>query len=412
MEQTKQERLKISNDLLDKFLVEVKTQEDLWGKDGIITQLNKAILERILNAEMDFHLHNTPSGRATGNSRNGHGKKKVFGTFGEIELETPRDRQSTFEPQIVPKRSTKLGMIDQAILSLYAKGMTVRDIQATLLELYHVEVSHSLISKVTDAVNDEVEQWRDRPLEAVYPVVWLDGIVVKVHQDHQVLRKTIYLALAINMDGYKELLGIWIAENEGAKFWAQVLTELNNRGVKDVFVFCIDGLTGFPEAIKGIYPKADIQLCIVHMIRNSLKYVSWKDRKTVARDLKEIYQAGTLEGAEAALIRFGEKWNDRYGAISELWLRNWENVITIFSYPSEIRRVIYTTNAIESLNGVIRSRIKTKRILGSDESALKMVWIAVANASKKWTMPISNWSKALNHFYTKYGELFKYLPKH
>ena len=406
MEQTKQERLKISNDLLDNLLVGVKTQEDLWGNDGIITQLNKAILERILNAEMDFHLQNTPSGRVAGNSRNGHSKKKVSGTFGQIELETPRDRQSTFEPQIVPKRSTKLGMIDQAILSLYAKGMTVRDIQATLLELYHVEVSHSLISKVTDAVNEEVEQWRDRPLEAVYPVVWLDGIIVKVHQDHQVLRKTIYLALAINMDGYKELLGIWIAENEGAKFWAQVLTELNNRGVKDVFVFCIDGLTGFPEAIKGIYPKADIQLCIVHMIRNSLKYVSWKDRKAVARDLKEIYQAGTLEGAEAALMRFGEKWNDQYGAISELWLRNWENVITIFSYPSEIRRVIYTTNAIESLNGVIRSRIKTKRILGSDESALKMVWIAVANASKKWTMPISNWSKALNHFYVRYADRF------
>ena len=406
MEQSKQERLKISNELLDNILVGVKNQEDLWGKDGILTQLNKAILERILNAEMDFHLEDTQSGRIAGNSRNGYGKKKVSGSFGQIELETPRDRQGSFEPQIVPKRSTKLGMIDNAILSLYAKGMTVRDIQATLLELYHVEVSHSLISKVTEAVNEEVEQWRDRPLEAVYPVVWLDGIVVKVHQDHQVIRKTIYLALAINMDGYKELLGIWIAENEGAKFWAQVLTELSNRGVKDVFVFCIDGLTGFPEALKGVYPKADIQLCIVHMIRNSLKYVSWKDRKAVARDLKEVYQAGTLEGAEAALIRFGEKWNERYSAISELWLRNWENVITIFSYPSEIRRVIYTTNAIESLNGVIRSRIKTKRILGSDESALKMVWIAVANASKKWTMPISNWSKALNHFYIRYGERF------
>ena len=318
MEQTKQERLNISNELLDRFLVGVKTQDDIWGNEGIITQLNKAILERILNAEMDFHLQDTPAGRKAGNTRNGHGKKKVSGPFGEIELQTPRDRQSTFDPQIVPKRSTKLAMIDNAILSLYARGMTVRDIQATLLELYHVEVSHSLISKVTEAVNEEVEQWRDRPLEAVYPVVWLDGIVVKVHQDHQVLRKTIYLALAINMDGYKELLGIWIAENEGAKFWAQVLTELNNRGVKDVFVFCIDGLTGFPEAIKGIYPKADIQLCIVHMIRNSLKYVSWKDRKAVARDLKEIYHAGTLEGAETALMNFGEKWNDRYGAITQL----------------------------------------------------------------------------------------------
>ena len=406
MEEKKLEKLKISNDLLDAMLVDVKTQEDLWGKDGIITQLNKALLERILNAEMDFHLLDSHVGRVAGNSRNGYGKKTLKSNFGHLELATPRDRHSTFEPQIIPKRSTKSAMLEEAILSLYAKGMTVRDIQATLQDLYHVDVSPSLISKVTDVVNEEVEQWRDRPLEAVYPVVWLDGIVVKVHQDHQVLRKTIYLALAINMEGYKELLGIWIAEHEGAKFWAQVLTELNNRGVKDVFVFCIDGLTGFPEAIKGIYPKSEIQLCIVHMLRNSLKYVSWKDRKAVARDLKEVYQAGTLEGAEAALVRFAEKWNDKYEAIYALWERNWENIVTIYSYPSEIRRVIYTTNAIESLNGVIRSRIKTKRILGSDESALKLVWIAVANASKKWTMPISNWSKALNHFYVRYADRF------
>ena len=406
MEKKKLDKLKISNDLLDAMLVGVKTQDDLWGREGIITQLNKALLERILNAEMDFHLLDTDVGRLAGNSRNGYGKKTLKSNFGALEIATPRDRHSTFEPQIIPKRSTKSAMLEEAILSLYDKGMTVRDIQTTLQDLYHVDVSHSLISKVTDVVNEEVEQWRDRPLEAVYPVVWLDGIVVKVHQDHQVLRKTIYLALAINMEGYKELLGIWIAEHEGAKFWAQVLTELNNRGVKDVFVFCIDGLTGFPEAIKGIYPKSEIQLCIVHMLRNSLKYVSWKDRKAVARDLKEVYQAGTLEGAEAALVRFGEKWNDKYEAIYALWERNWENIVTIYSYPSEIRRVIYTTNAIESLNGVIRSRIKTKRILGSDESALKLVWIAISNASKKWTMPISNWSKALNHFYVKYADRF------
>ena len=230
-----------------------------------------------------------------------------MGKFGQFELITPRDRLSTFEPQIIPKRSTKIAMLEEAILSLYAKGMTVRDIQATLQDLYHVDVSATLISKVTDVVNEEVQQWRDRPLEAVYPVVWLDGIVVKVHQDHQVINKTIYLALPINLDGYKELLGIWIAEHEGAKFWAQVLTELNNRGLKDVLVFCVDGVTGFPEAIKGIYPKSDIQLCIVHMLRNSLKYVSYKNRKEVVRDLKEIYHAGTLECAEAALLRFAEK---------------------------------------------------------------------------------------------------------
>ncbi len=284
--------------------------------------------------------------------------------------------------------------------------MTVRDIQAALQDLYHVDVSPSLISKVTDVVNEEVEQWRDRPLEAVYPVVWLDGFVVKVHHDHQVLNKTIYLALAINMEGYKELLGILIWKHEGASFWAQVLTELNNRGVKDVFVFCVDGLTGFPDAIKGVFPKSDIQLCIVHLVRNSLKYVSWKYRKELARDLKEIYHAGTLEGAEAALLRLGEKRNEKSPAIYALWERNWENIITIFTYPSEIRRVIYTTNAIESLNGVVRSRLKAKRKLGRDEGALKLVWIAISNASKKWTMPINNWSKALSHFYVRYAERF------
>ena len=390
MKDDRQEKLKLSNDLLDALLVGVKTQDDLWGKEGIITQLNKAMLERILNAEMDFHLDNTKEGRIVGNSRNGYGKKTLKSNFGSMELSTP----------------TKTAILEEAILSLYAKGMSVRDIQATLQDLYHVDVSPSLISKVTDVVNEEVEQWRDRPLEAIYPVVWLDGIVVKVHQDHQVLNKTIYLALAINMEGYKELLGIWIAGHEGASFWAQVLTELNNRGVKDVFVFCVDGLTGFPDAIKGVFPKADIQLCIVHLVRNSLKYVSWKYRKELARDLKEIYHAGTLEGAEAALLRLGEKWNEKSPAIYALWERNWENIISIFTYPAEIRRVIYTTNAIESLNGVIRSRIKTKRILGSDESALKLVWIAVSNASKKWTMPISNWSKALSHFYVRYANRF------
>ncbi len=406
MKDNRHEKLKFSNDLLDAMLVGVKTQDDLWGKEGIITQLNKALLERILNAEMDFHLENTNEGRSAGNSRNGYGKKTLKSNLGSIELSTPRDRHSTFEPQIIPKRSTKTPMLEQAILSLYAKGMTLRDIQATLQDLYQVDVSPSLISKVTDVVNEEVQQWRDRPLETVYPVVWLDGIMVKVHQDHQVLRKTIYLALAVNMEGHKELLGIWIAEHEGASFWAQVLTELNNRGLKDVFIFCVDGLTGFPDAIKGIYPKADIQLCIVHLVRNSLRYVGWKYRKELARDLKEIYHAGTLEGAEAALLRLGEKWNEKSPAIYSLWERNWENIITIFTYPAEIRRVIYTTNAIESLNSVIRSRIKTKRILGSDESALKMVWIAVVNASQKWTMPISNWSKALNHFYVKFMERF------
>ena len=404
MEQSAQKRMQISSELLDNMLAGVKTQDDLWGQNGIITQLNKALLERILQSEMDFHLHDENLGRSTGNSRNGHAKKKVRGSFGEIELSTPRDRHSTFEPQIVPKRATRLDNLDNTILSLYAKGMTVRDIQQTLLELYSVEVSPALISNVTNAVNEEVEQWRARPLDEVYPIVWLDGTVVKVHQDHQVLKKTIYLALGVNLEGRKELLGMWIAEHEGAKFWAQVLTELNSRGVKDVFVFCIDGLSGFPEAIAGVFPKADIQLCMVHMMRNSLRYVSYKDTKKVVHDLKEIYQSGTLEGAEAALLRFGDKWNRKYPAISEKWMRNWENLIAIFSYPEEIRRVIYTTNAIESLNSVIKGRIRKHRIFNSDERALKAVWMTVIPASKKWTMPVSNWKAALNYFYVKFAE--------
>ena len=403
-EKITQERNKISNELLDKMLEGVKTQDDLWGQNGIVTQLNKALLERMLNAEMDYHLDSETVGRIVGNSRNGYGKKKVRGCFGEIELQTPRDRKSTFEPQIIPKRTSRLDNFNNAILSLYAKGMTVRDIQETLQEIYHADVSPTLISKVTDEVNAEVEEWRNRSLESIYPIVWLDGTIVKVHQDHQVIKKTIYLALGVNMDGYKELLGMWIAENEGAKFWAQVLSELNNRGVKDVFVFCIDGLKGFPEAIEGVFPRSNIQLCIVHMVRNSLRYVSYKDSKSVVKDLKLIYNSASLEAAEAALLRFGEKWKSKYPAISELWLRNWENVITIFSYPEEIRRVIYTTNAIESLNSVIKSRIRKHRIFNSDESALKAVWLTIVQASHKWTMPLQNWKKALNYFYVQYFE--------
>lgn len=406
MDSKTQEHIKFDKNCLDDILKGVKTQDDLWGENGVITQLSKALIERMLNAEMDYHLNDKNTGRKVGNSRNGHGKKTVKSNSGTIEISTPRDRQSTFEPQIIPKRTTRLENFDNAILSLYAKGMTVRDIQDTLKDLYHVEVSPSLISTVTDAVNEEVEQWRDRPLESVYPVVWLDGTVVKVHQDHQILNKTVYLAMGIGWNGYKELLGIWIAENEGAKFWAQVLAELNNRGIKDVGIFCVDGLTGFPQAIEGVFPKADVQLCMVHMVRNSLKYVSFKDSKAVARDLKEIYQAGTLEGAEAALLRFEEQWKKKYPAVSELWIRHWENVIPIFSYPAEIRKVIYTTNAIESLNSAIKKRIKGHRIFSSDESAIKAVWLAVVQASKKWTMPLRDWKKALNYFYVKFMDRF------
>ncbi len=400
------EKIKFDQEFLTNILTDVKTQDDLLGENGVITQLSKALIEKMLEAEMDHHLNDSTVGRKVGNSRNGHGKKTVKSNVGSIEIATPRDRHSTFEPQIIPKRTTRLENFDNAILSLYAKGMTVRDIQDTLKDLYHVDVSPSLISDVTDAVNEEVEQWRSRPLDNFYTVVWLDGTVIKVRTNHQILKKTVYLALGVSCNGRKELLGIWLAENEGAKFWAQVLAELNNRGVKDVGIFCIDGLTGFPQAIEGVFPKADVQLCMVHMVRNSLKYVSYKDSKAVVRDLKEIYQAGTLESAEAALLSFGEKWKQKYPAVFELWMRRWENVIPIFSYPQEIRKVIYTTNAIESLNSVVKKRIKGHRIFNSDESALKAIWLAVVHASKKWTMPLRDWKTAMNYFYVKFMDRF------
>ena len=404
-----EKKFEISNEVLDSMLDGIKTQEDLFGENGLISQLSKSLLERMLNAEMDYHLddrYNSVSGRASGNSRNGRTKKTVKSGLGNMEIFTPRDRQSTFEPQVIPKRSTRIGKIDDAIISLYSKGMTVRDIQLTLEELYQTKVSPALISQVTEAIQDEVTEWQDRPLEAIYPIIWLDAIAVKVHQDRQIVKKSIYVALGVNLDGQKELLGLWIAETEGAKFWAQVLTDLNNRGVKDVFVFCVDGLKGFPEAISGVFPSAEVQLCVVHMVRNSLKKVPWKDRKEVARDLRDIYRAGTLEGAEQSLKKFSEKWDTKYPMISSSWQENWENLVAIYKYPAAIRNVIYTTNAIESLNSVIRKGIRNRRIFPSDESALKLVWMTIAQASKKWTMPIPNWQAALNFFYVQFRDRF------
>lgn len=402
-----EKKFEISDEVLDSMLEGIKTQEDLFGENGLISQLSKSLLERMLNAEMDYHLddrYNLVSGRASGNSRNGRIKKTVKSELGNMEIFTPRDRQSTFEPHVIPKRSTRIGKIDDAIISLYSKGMTVRDIQSTLEELYQTKVSPALISQITEAIQDEVTEWQDRPLEAIYPIVWLDAITVKVHQDRQIEKKSIYVALGVNLEGQKELLGLWIAETEGAKFWSQVLTDLNNRGVKDVFVFCVDGLKGFPEAISGVFPSADVQLCVVHMVRNSLKKVPWKDRKEVARDLRDIYRAGTLEGAEQSLKKFGEKWDTKYPMISSSWQENWENLVAIYKYPAAIRNVIYTTNAIESLNSVIRKGIRNRRIFPSDESALKLVWMTIAQASKKWTMPIPNWQAALNFFYVHFGD--------
>jgi len=401
------EALDIPKEVLDKLVSRVKTQDDLSGPNGIIRMLYKTIVERALGAELDSHLgfdKNDPAGKGSGNSRNGKGKKTLKSDLGEIPIATPRDRNGTFEPLLVPKRERRVKVMDDAILTLYARGMTTRDIESTIRELYGVEVSHTLISEVTEAVTDEVRQWQSRPLDEVYPLVWLDGITIKVHKDKQVVQKSAFLALAVNTEGIKELLGIWIAESEGSRFWAQIMAELKNRGMKDAFIFCVDGLTGFPQAIEAVFPKAEVQLCMVHMVRNSLKYVAAKDMKPVASDLKAVYTAPSLEDADALMTEFAEKWDSKYRAISRSWRAKWENVIPIFGYPPEIRKVMYTTNAIESMNMVIRKAIRNRRIFPSDESAIKLIYLAIRNASEKWTLPIRDWKPALNYFLLKFGE--------
>ncbi|WDP91120.1 MAG: IS256 family transposase [Desulfobacter sp.] len=377
---------------------DVKSEKDL---SALTSEIVKLTVETALNAEIEDHLgypKNSPDGRNSGNSRNGHTSKTLKGDFGHIEIKTPRDRNGTFEPQFVKKGQTRLTQFDDQILALYAKGMTTRDIVATFDEMYGAKVSHTLISKVTDSVIDQVHAWQNRPLDDIYPIIYLDCIVIKVRQDNQVVNKSVYIALGINSEGYKELMGLWIAETEGAKFWLSVLTELQNRGLKDIFIACVDGLKGFPDAIKTVYPEAKIQLCIVHMVRNSLKYVTHKDKKSVATALKAIYNSATLADAEKALDDFSERWDSKYPPISKSWRSHWDNLITIFDYPQEIRRIIYTTNAIESLNSVIRKAIKNRKIFPSDKSACKIIYLAIISASKKWSMPLQKWKPAMNRF--------------
>ena len=388
-------------EIIDELLKNCKTSEDIFGKDGLVKQLVKALSERALQAELTTHLgyeKHDSKGKNSGNSRNGTSTKAVTGEFGHTELAIPRDRSGTFEPQLIQKGQTRFDGFDTKILSMYARGLTTRDIQAQLQDLYGVEVSPTLISNVTDAVLDEVKTWQSRPLDRVYPIIYFDALIVKIRVDKQIVNKAIHLALGINMDGEKELLGMWSNTTEGAKYWLSVLTELKNRNLQDVLICCCDGLTGFPAAIEAVYPKAKVQLCIVHLIRQSLRYVSWKDRKNLAADLKMIYSAATLDDAESALSEFNEKWDNQYPTISKIWLRHWDNITPFFSYPPEIRKVIYTTNAIESLNMTLRKVIKNKRIFPSDESAFKQIYLALQNISKKWTMPIRDWKPALARF--------------
>ena len=397
----------LPQDLIDQLLANYKKPEDLIGEDGLLKQLTKALVERALAAEMAEHLghgKNEPVANATGNTRNGKSQKTLKGDFGELPIEIPRDRHGSFEPQLVPKHQTRWTGFDDKILSLYARGMTVREIQGHLEEMYGTEVSPTLISSVTDAVMDEVKTWQARPLDALYPIVYLDCLHVKARDSGAVRVKAVYLALGVNLSGEKELLGLWIAQTEGAKFWLAVVTELKNRGVQDIFIACVDGLKGFPEAIEAVFPKTAVQLCIVHMVRHSLNYVSWKLRDPVAADLKRIYQSATAEEGEARLTEFEKKWNASYPPIAQSWRRHWPRLIPFFDYPPEIRKVIYTTNAIESVNMSLRKITKNRGSFPSDEALLKLFYLALRNIAKKWTMPIRDWKVALNRFTIEFDE--------
>jgi len=391
----------IEKELLDRLLADYKKPEDLIGETGLLKQLTKALLERALEAELTEHLgHGKHAPRLTkgGNVRNGKSAKTIQGEFGKLPINVPRDRDSSFEPIILPKGQTRFTGFDDKIISLYARGMTTREIQGHLEEIYGVEVSPGLISSVTDAVADEVKIWQNRPLEALYPIVYMDAVRVKVRDNGHIMNKAVYLALGITTAGLKEVLGLWVAATEGAKFWLQVVTELKNRGVQDIFIACVDGLKGFPEAIETVFPQTQIQLCLVHMVRHSLTYVSWKQRKEVAADLKTIYQAATAEQAEMNLTAFEEKWDSTHPTIGQSWRRNWERIIPFFAYPPEIRKVIYTTNAIESLNMSLRKVTKNRGSFPNDTAMFKLLYLALNNIAKKWTMPVQNWKAALNRF--------------
>lgn len=379
-------------------LMEGYAPEDLLGAGGLLRTLTKAIVERALDAEMTDHLgYEKGQARATtGNGRNGSGSKTLHTESGAVSIDVPRDRSATFEPQLVKKRQTRVPGLDEKIIGLYGRGMSVRDIRDQVQELYGADVSPDLISSVTDSVLEEVKAWRNRPLDAVYPVVYLDALVVKGRDGGLVKNKHVYVALGLNMAGKKEVLGLWIQRTEGAKFWLQVLTDIKNRGVKDVLIACTDGLTGFADAIEATFPDTIVQTCIVHLLRNSVRFVAWKERRTVLADLKPIYTAANEEAALEALAAFDEKWQHKYPMITQSWQAAWERVVPFLAFPAEIRKVIYTTNSIESLNRQIRKVIKTKGHFPTDDSIYKVIYLALKNAAQKWTMPIHNWPRAMN----------------
>lgn len=379
------------------------SQDDLMAT---FKTLQKALLERALEGELGYHLGYRKSERSeSSNSRNGYGSKSLITDTGELEIKTPRDRDASFEPQLIQKGQTQLKGFDGKIISMYARGMSMREIQDHLLEMYQIDVSAEFISSVTDKVLDEVTVWQNRPLDTVYPILYLDCIVVKVRENNQIINKSLFLAIGVNMDGHKEVLGMWIAKAEGAKFWLSVVTDLKNRGVEQIYIACIDGLKGFAEAINSVFPQTMVQLCIVHMIRNSLNYVPWQDRKRVAADLREIYTATNDKTAEISLEAFKKKWDHKYPTIGQIWTRNWLGIIPFLAFPDYIRKAIYTTNAIEAVNRQIRKIIKSKGCFPNDEAVFKLVFLCLQNAQKRWTMPIRDWKLALNQFSILFNNL-------
>jgi putative transposase len=389
---------RFSDEQLDEWLKGRRTPEDV---NALLKQLTKAVVERAMQGEMNAHLgyaKHDAAGANSGNSRNGVTRKTLKGDFGEVEIETPRDRRGEFEPQMVRKNQTRWTGFDDKILSMYARGMSTRDIQGHLEEMYQVEVSPALISEVTESVVEELRAWQNRPLDPFYGVVFLDALYVKMRHEGRVENRAVYVALGIRLDGSKEVLGLWTSPNEGAKFWLNVLTEIRNRGVRDIYLVCVDGLKGFPQAIESIFPRAQVQLCIVHLVRASLNYVTWKDRKEAVKDLKPIYKAPTADEAERQLAGFEAKW-PKYPAIGRLWRENWERIIPFFAFPEEVRKVVYTTNAVESLHMTLRKIIKTRGSFPTEEAALKLLYLALRNVAKKWES-VQHWKQMLNYLDT------------
>ncbi len=406
---------KFNDKLLDELLKDYDygnpNPDLILGQDGIIQQLRKRILERALKGEMTHHLgyeKSSKDGYNTGNSRNGTSSKKVLTRDGELDIEIPRDRESTFEPLIIKKNQRRFEEFDDKILSMYSRGMTTREIESHLQEIYGVEVSPTLISTVTNEVMPEVNEWRNRSLASTYLIIYLDALVIKVKDENQIKNKALYLIIGITVEGKKEILGLWMTQNEGAKFWLAIISELKNRGVQDIFIASMDGLKGFPEAINAVFPKTQVQLCIVHMIRNSLKFVSYKDYKEVVIDLKKIYTALNEPEARKQLDLFNEKWSKKYPSIARSWIKNWANIAPFLTYPDAIRKIMYTTNMIESVNRCIRKITKNRTIFPHDEAVFKLVYLALRNLEKKWTTTIQNWKTALNQFHILFEDRLKF----